>query len=244
METKKQTVRPLSYLGLINQFWRIDKTTQFSPAATRVFFYLLDVANSTGWESIFFHADKRAAANCGMGLTTFKNARQSLADAGLLQFASGGHGYASKTKYAFGAAPFDAEQGAVTAIPNLSPSGDNRPDSAQQGARQGAVPVIPNPSPLYIDKTKTKNNTSAADANLSLSVPDDGVSRNFTGLQNHLQEMGASDEEKAMIYRLSNFGQIGNPVWRLLADIRRSGGNIRQPLRFIISRLSTPCLTA
>lgn len=231
METKKQSVRPISYLGLINQFWRIDKTTQFSQSQTRVFFYLLDVANATNWQTIFEHSDKRAAANCGIGLTTFKNARDVLQEVGLLSYISGGHGHANKTKYSFSS---DLQDTPVTS-PNQQDCsvGDNESD------RQGDSLVIPKPSPLNTEiNTKKKISSSEAES-FSFSIPRDGVERNFDGLKAHLEKMRATPREMSLIYQLSNYGQIGNPVWPAIAEIRRSEGRINQPIRFILSKINS-----
>lgn len=55
-------LRPVTYIGLINRFWRLDETYQFSTSETRVYFYLLKVANTLAWPAIFKHSDVRAAA--------------------------------------------------------------------------------------------------------------------------------------------------------------------------------------
>ena len=231
METKKQTARPISYLGLINQFWRIDKTRQFSPAQTRVFFYLLDVANATGWPRIFEHSDKRAAANCGMGVMTFKNARAVLFETRLLSYSSGGHGHANKTRYSFSDDLCPDTQGNMVASPSVKNVSENITEDNLQGDAQS----ISNPSPLNNIEIKTEIKTSSSED--EYLILNDGIERNFYGLKAHLENMRATEDERKLIFRLTNYGQIGNPVWKAIAEIRRSEGKIKQPIRFIISRL-------
>lgn len=98
---EQKNLRPTSYIGLINRFWRLDETYQFSPTETRVFFYLLKVANTLGWPDSFPHADSRAAATCGVSLPVYKAARKALADAGLILHTPGGSGHGKKTMYHF-----------------------------------------------------------------------------------------------------------------------------------------------
>lgn len=72
----------------------------------------------------------------------------------------------------------------------------------------------------------------------------DGIPRNFEGLSNYLKRLGISDSEQDQIYKLSNFGAIGNPVWPLVQQCINSIGKstfdksrIKMPGRYIISKL-------
>lgn len=49
--------------------------------------------------------------------------------------------------------------------------------------------------------------------------------------------MKATKEQANEIIILSNFGEKGMPVWKLFAEIRDSGGAIKQPILFVLSRL-------
>ena len=98
---EQKILRPVTYIGLINRFWRLDETFQFSTSETRVYFYLLKVANTLAWPATFKHSDVRAAAACGVSLPVFKAARKALAEAGLIQYIAGGAGHAKKTEYHF-----------------------------------------------------------------------------------------------------------------------------------------------
>lgn len=61
--------------------------------------------------------------------------------------------------------------------------------------------------------------------------------RNPTGLVSTLEGLKVPRAEIEQILLLSRYGEIGNPVWQLLNDIRCSRGRITMPGRFIIARL-------
>jgi len=67
--------------------------------------------------------------------------------------------------------------------------------------------------------------------------PSDGVKRNYEALVRNLTGLQISPEEYNKICDLSNYGEIGSPVWQSLEDIRSSNGKITQPGKFILSRL-------
>ena len=70
--------------------------------------------------------------------------------------------------------------------------------------------------------------------------PSDGVKRNYEALTRELSNFKLSPDEFNTICELSNYGEIGNPVWKLLQRIRDSREGkykIDHPGRFLISRL-------
>lgn len=70
--------------------------------------------------------------------------------------------------------------------------------------------------------------------------PSDGVKRNYEALTRELTNFKLSPDEFNTICELSNYGEIGNPVWKLLQRIRDSREGkykIDHPGRFLISRL-------
>lgn len=70
--------------------------------------------------------------------------------------------------------------------------------------------------------------------------PSDGVKRNYEALTRELTSFKLSPDEFNTICELSNYGEIGNPVWKLLQKIRDSREGkfkIDHPGRFLISRL-------
>ena len=70
--------------------------------------------------------------------------------------------------------------------------------------------------------------------------PSDGVKRNYEALTRELTSFKLSPDEFNAICELSNYGEIGNPVWKLLQRIRDSREGkykIDHPGRFLISRL-------
>ena len=89
----------MNYIELINNFWELDETWQFSCCETRLYFYLLKTANRLGWENSWTHSDVKTAANVGVSVNSFKSARNKLVQSGLISFNIGGKGYGNKTRY-------------------------------------------------------------------------------------------------------------------------------------------------
>jgi hypothetical protein len=89
----------MNYIELINWFWTCDEVGSFKPAETRLYFYLLKVANSLGWNETFWHSDSKTAANAGFTVNTLKSARLRLKQFNLINFTSGGKGKGDKTRY-------------------------------------------------------------------------------------------------------------------------------------------------
>ena len=65
--------------------------------------------------------------------------------------------------------------------------------------------------------------------------PCDGVQRNFQGLTDNLRLYKVPPSEQYAIILKSNFGAIGNPVWKGFNTIRGSNGKIRLPGHYLLS---------
>ncbi|AHW61535.1 hypothetical protein SAMN05444285_11555 [Draconibacterium orientale] len=88
----------MNLFELINNFWRLDEQLNFTGNETRLYFFLLHVANRSRWPEWIEYADKRLAANANISLQVLKSARGQLKEAGLLNYVPGG-GFRVKTKY-------------------------------------------------------------------------------------------------------------------------------------------------
>lgn len=252
---KPSTTYKPSYITRVNFFWKMDERYQFTPQQTRVYFYLLKVANNLDWIPRFEHADQRAAAACGLSLPCFKASRKKLAETGLIRYIPGGHGYGQKTTYVMLGCdecdyqpknkckekcyraplvekiekPYIPSKGVELALPVTHELGETT--------------ITPNPATLYKENRKEKNSSSDTpkedDSFLNKpSVPSDGKKRNTDGLIINLRKFNASTWEIREILRKSNFGEIGHAVWSAIYEIKQAAGAIKSPLRFILSRIS------
>jgi len=88
----------MNLFDLIANFWRLDEQKNFSGNETRLYFFLIHLANRSFWQEWIEFADKRMVANANISLQVLKSARDRLQDAELLDFVSGG-GFRVKTKY-------------------------------------------------------------------------------------------------------------------------------------------------
>ncbi|WP_372750833.1 hypothetical protein [Labilibaculum sp.] len=88
----------MNLFELLNHFWRVDEQKNFTGNETRLYFFLIHLANRSFWAKWIEFADKRMAANVNISLQVLKSARERLKDAELLNYIPGG-GYRVKTKY-------------------------------------------------------------------------------------------------------------------------------------------------
>ena len=71
----------------------------------------------------------------------------------------------------------------------------------------------------------------------------DGIPRNFDGLCREMQALGIPQRQQDEIMRLSNFGQIGHPVWQHLKhcresrDARLEKNRVKLPGSYILKQL-------
>ena len=88
----------MNLFDLLANFWRLDEQQNFSGNETRLYFFLIHLANRSFWQEWIEFADKRMVANANISLQVLKSARDRLQDAELLDFVPGG-GFRVKTKY-------------------------------------------------------------------------------------------------------------------------------------------------
>ena len=89
----------MTYIELVNRFWQVDEGQSFSGNETRLYFYLLKVANSLSWPFEFDYADNKLTGNLGFSANTLKSSRDRLLLIGLLDYEVGGSGRGNKTRY-------------------------------------------------------------------------------------------------------------------------------------------------
>ena len=83
---------------LLDNFWRVDEQKNFSGNETRLYFFLVDLANRSFWKEWIEYPNDRLIANANISLQVLKSGRERLKEAGLLDYVSGG-GHRVKTKY-------------------------------------------------------------------------------------------------------------------------------------------------
>ena len=88
----------MNLFELLANFWRVDEQQNFTGNETRLYFFLIHLANRSFWAEWIEFADKRMVANANISLQVLKSARERLRDAELLNYIPGG-GYRVKTKY-------------------------------------------------------------------------------------------------------------------------------------------------
>ena len=88
----------MNLFDVLSNFWRVDEQKNFTGNETRLYFFLIHLANRSYWPESIEFADKRMVANANISLQVLKSARERLKEAELLNYVPGG-GYRVKTKY-------------------------------------------------------------------------------------------------------------------------------------------------
>lgn len=132
----------MRYIDLINNFWRVDEQKSFNGNTTRLYFFLLYLANRSYWASDWLeYADTKMRVNLGVSAEVLRTARDKLKEASLINYIPGGDGQGVKTRYQI-----------LTPKSNPNPQPNFDPNLN--------LNLNPHPEPLYNKnntKTKTKN---------------------------------------------------------------------------------------
>lgn len=79
----------MSYIDLINQFWRMNRIEPFSPYEVYLYFYLLNQCNMRGMENPFSIKTAMLYVELKMSKKVIYDARESLQERGLIDFTEG-----------------------------------------------------------------------------------------------------------------------------------------------------------
>lgn len=88
---------------------------------------------------------------------------------------------------------------------------------------------------IKVSPQNTDKKRYSADDIATLQPPQDGISRNYNGLIEQLAHHRIDPNEQYVIIKRSNFGAIGNIVWKGLATLLNSSGKIKMPGRYLMS---------
>jgi hypothetical protein len=90
----------MNYLKLISIFWQMDEQRSFTANETRLYFYLLKLANSFYWRTEWIeYGDEKMKAHVGISSAVLRTARNNLKEVHLIDFGVGGAGQRVKTRY-------------------------------------------------------------------------------------------------------------------------------------------------
>jgi len=125
----------MSYIDLINAFWLMDEQKEFTPNETRLYFFLLHLANRFYWKEEWLeYGDDKMQSAVGISAAVLRTARKNLKEAKLIDFVTGGNGHRVRTRYQI-----------IT--PNLDPNLNSSHD--------------PSLDPIHYSKIKIKTNNNS-----------------------------------------------------------------------------------
>lgn len=79
----------MTYIEYINQFWKMNRSVEFSSNEVFLYFYLLNECNIRGWQNPFEHPNKTIVLATGISEPTVIEVRNRLQQKGLISFESG-----------------------------------------------------------------------------------------------------------------------------------------------------------
>ena len=95
-----QNRETMKCIDLINGFWLIDEQKEFTPNETRLYFFLLHLANRFFWKTEWFdYGDEKMQAAVGISAGALRTARKNLKEVKFIDFVAGGQGYRVQTRY-------------------------------------------------------------------------------------------------------------------------------------------------
>lgn len=93
----------MSYIDLINNFWKVDVEYSFTGNEAKLYFFLIHTSNSLGWRNTIRLSYRQISLGANLGVNTIKSARNKLEQAGLISWKEGKSGYSgdinNKTQY-------------------------------------------------------------------------------------------------------------------------------------------------
>ena len=79
----------MTYIDLINRFWKLNRLEPFAPSDLRLYFYLLDQCNIRGWENPFKLSTRYIECELKMSRKVIEESRERLHNRGLIEFTKG-----------------------------------------------------------------------------------------------------------------------------------------------------------
>jgi hypothetical protein len=79
----------MTYLELINRFWKLNKEVSFTAYETQLYFKILDTCNSLGWKNPFNQSNRYICGEVGISEPKLIELRNKLKQYGLIDFISG-----------------------------------------------------------------------------------------------------------------------------------------------------------
>lgn len=76
----------MTYIDLVNRFWKLDKEWNFSSVETKLYFLLLDIANSLAWKNPIRLSNENLSKKFEESEATVRRARNKIAQIGLITF--------------------------------------------------------------------------------------------------------------------------------------------------------------
>lgn len=79
----------MTYIELINRYWKLNKECSFTSYETHLYFKLLDTCNSLGWKNPFSQSNRYICGEIGVSEPKLIDLRNKLKQYGLIDFESG-----------------------------------------------------------------------------------------------------------------------------------------------------------
>ncbi|GAB6120976.1 hypothetical protein [Dysgonomonas termitidis] len=208
----------LSYLDRVVKFQKLIRQEKLKSSVRTVYMSFLDIFNEYGWKKQIRITYNEIQFVANLSLNSIKRAIIELKELELMDYRS-----KQGSKYIFihldGLIPEDTSYDDLVKMRAKSKKKYVEPSEPDDTP----IPTSsPGPKGGVIRRQPPSNETYSPDGD---HPPDDGLSRNWDDLKRNLSELNIPPGDYQKIVQLSNYGQIGHPVWKAFHEIGKRKGS-------------------
>ncbi|MDR2004366.1 MAG: hypothetical protein LBQ74_15150, partial [Prevotella sp.] len=214
----------LSYLDRIVTFRKEAKKKKLKCSIKEVYASILVIFNDHGWDNLIKITYEDIESEANMSLSSIKRAMVELCEFGFIDYRS-----KQGSKYIY--CSLDDHFSDDISYDNLVKSwikSQKKYIKTRKPNKQTSKVIEDKPIPLSLP-----TNSSFPDKAVP---PDDGIKRNYEGLQERLRNIKCPPDLFKSVVVWSNYGQNGHKIWEILDKIRDDKG-LKVPLDFLKSRM-------
>jgi len=218
-----------NYLLLITKFWKEHRICHFTKNERVLYDTVLGTFNDMDWPEKLNATHSMFTQESELNYRALHEARKGLAKRGFLYYKS----KAGSKKVVYSLDPFP---GCMVFADEPEENDSDKPRSETDSGTD----ITPTPAPSSDRPLKKALSALLSDDPTPEAYkdtpPDDGIKRNYEGLQERLRKIKCPPDLFKTIVNWSNYGQSEHKIWEILDKIRDDKG-LKMPLDFLKSRM-------
>ncbi|MDR2004947.1 MAG: hypothetical protein LBQ74_18140, partial [Prevotella sp.] len=212
----------------------------FRSSVVSVYDALLELFNDLDWEDLARMTYEDIKSSSTISMNSIRKALKELVDIGLIDYRS-----KQGCRYIFIQLDihFPDDIGYDNLAKLWTKSQKKYTKTSEPAETDSGTDITPTPTPSTAKPLKKALNTPLCDdpppevTSPDKAVPpDDGIKRNYEGLQERLRNIKCPPDLFKSVVVWSNYGQNGHKIWEILDKIRDDKG-LKVPLDFLKSRM-------